>query len=83
MAARKLDPVGALRFPHFSQAVLVVVPGPTLYVAGQGDVYGDFETQARKAWTQNRGSNQGGRNDVDRPDEGQRLCCRSKLHSRV
>ena len=41
-----------LRFPHFSQAVLVEVPGPTLYVAGQGDLYGDFETQARKAWTQ-------------------------------
>ena len=52
MAVRKLDPVGALRFPHFSQAVLVEVPGATLYVSGQGDVYGDFENQARKAWTQ-------------------------------
>ena len=35
-----------------SQAVLVEVPGSTLYVAGQGDVTGDFEIQARKAWTQ-------------------------------
>ena len=43
---------GARRFAHFSQAVLVEVPGPTLYVAGQGDVTGDFEIQARKAWTQ-------------------------------
>ena len=52
MAVRKLDPEGARRFAHFSQAVLVEVPGPTLYVAGQGDVTGDFEIQARKAWTQ-------------------------------
>src|ERR1700721_2634146 len=49
---RKLDPEGARRFAHFSQAVLVEVPGPALYVAGQGDVTGDFEIQARKAWTQ-------------------------------
>src|SRR3954468_3896577 len=52
VAVRKLDPEGARRFAHFSQAVLVEVPGPTLYVAGQGDVTGDFEIQARKAWTQ-------------------------------
>ena len=55
MAVRKLDPEGARRFAHFSQAVLVEVPGPTLYVAGQGDVTGDFEIQARKAWTQIEG----------------------------
>jgi hypothetical protein len=36
VAVRKLDPEGARRFAHFSQAVLVEVPGPTLYVAGQG-----------------------------------------------
>ena len=47
VAVRKLDPEGARRFAHFSQAVLVEVPGPTLYVAGQGDVTGDFEIQAR------------------------------------
>ena len=52
MAVRKLDPAGARRFAHFSQAVLVEVPGPTLYVAGQGDVTGDFEIHSRKAWTQ-------------------------------
>ena len=52
MAVRKLDPEGVRRFAHFSQAVFVEVPGPTLYVAGQGDVTGDFEIQARKAWTQ-------------------------------
>jgi enamine deaminase RidA (YjgF/YER057c/UK114 family) len=52
VAVRKLDPEGVRRFAHFSQAVLVEVPGPTLYVAGQGDVTGDFEIQARKAWTQ-------------------------------
>src|SRR4051795_8451586 len=48
VAVRKLDPEGAWRFAHFSQAVLVEVPGPTLYVAGQGDVTGDFEIQARR-----------------------------------
>jgi enamine deaminase RidA (YjgF/YER057c/UK114 family) len=52
VAVRKFDPEGATRFPHFSQAVLVEVPGPTLYVAGQGDLSDGFETQARKAWTQ-------------------------------
>src|SRR5215212_10012694 len=51
VAVRKLDPEGA-GASHFSQAVLVEAPGPTLYVAGQGDVSGDFEIQARKAWTQ-------------------------------
>jgi 2-iminobutanoate/2-iminopropanoate deaminase len=50
MAVTKIDPEGAVRFPHFSQAVLVQAPGPTLYVAGQGDLTGDFETQARCAW---------------------------------
>ena len=52
MAVRKFDPAGAKRFAHFSQAVLVEVAGPTLYVAGQGDLSEDFEVQARKAWAQ-------------------------------
>src|SRR5260370_35584488 len=55
VAVRKLDPEGARSFAHFSQAVLVGVPGPTLYVAGQGDVTGYFQIQARKAWTQTEG----------------------------
>ena len=51
MAVTKIDPEGAVRFPHFSQGVLVHAPGPTLYVAGQGgDLKGDFEVQARSAW---------------------------------
>ena len=51
MAATKIDPAGAVRFPHFSQGVLVHAPGPTLYVAGQGgDLAGGFEAQARSAW---------------------------------
>ncbi|HEX7948664.1 MAG TPA: RidA family protein [Phenylobacterium sp.] len=51
MAVTKIDPEGAVRFPHFSQGVLVHAPGPTLYVAGQGgDLTGDFEVQARSAW---------------------------------
>ena len=52
MAVTKIDPEGAVRFPHFSQGVLVHAPGPTLYVAGQGgDLAGDFELQARSAWS--------------------------------
>jgi enamine deaminase RidA (YjgF/YER057c/UK114 family) len=51
MAVTKIDPEGAVRFPHFSQAVLVHAPGPTLYVAGQGgDLAGDFDAQTRSAW---------------------------------
>jgi len=51
MAVTKIDPEGAVRFPHFSQGVLVHTPGPTLYVAGQGgDLTGDFEAQTRSAW---------------------------------
>lgn len=66
VAVRKLDPEGARRFAHFSQAVLVEVPGPTLYVAGQGDVTGDFEIQARKAWAQIEVLLKEAGNDVDR-----------------
>ena len=51
MVVTKIDPEGAVRFPHFSQGVLVHASGPTLYVAGQGgDLTGDFEVQARSAW---------------------------------
>src|SRR5438128_166379 len=52
MAVTKIDPQGAVRFPHFSQGVLVHAPGVTLYVAGQGgDLAGGFEAQARGAWS--------------------------------